>query len=90
MLGPYTMSCLEEMNERRSSNGNEDRKVFLEALHQMSNRFDVEVHGYVLMGNHYHLLLRTKRANLSKAMQWFLVTYTRRFNLSNGRIGHLF
>lgn len=78
-------------NERKEIfNGNEDRKVFLEALAQMSNRFDVEVHAYVLMGDHYHLLLRTKRANLSKAMQWFGVTYTRRFNLSNGRIGHLF
>lgn len=78
-------------NERKEIfNGNEDRKVFLEALGQMSNRFDVEVHAYVLMGNHYHLLLRTKRANLSKAMQWFGVTYTRRFNLRNGRVGHLF
>jgi len=78
-------------NERKEIfNGNEDRKVFLEALAQMSNRFDVEVHAYVLMGNHYHLLLRTKRANLSKAMQWFGVTYTRRFNLRNARIGHLF
>jgi len=78
-------------NERKEIfNGNEDRKVFLEALGQMSNRFDVEVHAYVLMGNHYHLLVRTKRANLSKAMQWFGVTYTRRFNLRNGRVGHLF
>lgn len=42
------------------------------------------------MGNHYHLLLKTNRANLSKSMQWLGVTYTRRFNLRHFRSGHLF
>ncbi|MHC4639451.1 MAG: transposase, partial [Planctomycetota bacterium] len=45
---------------------------------------------YVLMNSHYHLLIRTQRANLSKAMQWLGVTYTRRFNNKHSRIGHLF
>jgi hypothetical protein len=42
------------------------------------------------MPNHYHLLIRTNRANLSKAMHWFGVTYTRRFNNRHSRSGHLF
>jgi putative transposase len=42
------------------------------------------------MGNHYHFLLKTKRANLSKSMQWFGATYTRRFNNRHKRGGHLF
>ena len=44
----------------------------------------------VLMNNHYHILLRTNRANLSKGMQWLGATYTRRFNNRHKRSGHLF
>jgi hypothetical protein len=29
-------------------------------------RYDVALHGYVLMGNHYHLIAETRRANLSR------------------------
>ncbi|MFH1488852.1 MAG: transposase [Pseudomonadota bacterium] len=39
---------------------------------------------------HYHLLIRTRRANLSKGMQWLGVTFTRRFNNKHMRSGHLF
>jgi len=42
------------------------------------------------MGNHYHLLLRTRGANLSKAMQWLGLSYTTRFNFRHSRSGHLF
>ena len=68
----------------------DDRHLFLETLSEMSERFDIEIYAYVLMSNHYHLLIRTLRANLKKAMQWFGTTYTRRFNNQNVRSGHLF
>jgi hypothetical protein len=42
------------------------------------------------MDNHYHLLFRTNRANLSKSMQWFGATYTKRFNVRTNRSGYLF
>ena len=67
-----------------------DRQRFLELLGDLSERFEVDVHAYVLMGNHYHLLLRTRQANLSKAMQWFGAAYSRNFNLLNHCDGHLF
>jgi len=71
------------------SRGNEQGNVFIEdedrnncinLLGEISSRFDVDVFAYVLLDNHYHILLRTNRPNLSKAMQWMGVTYTRRFN----------
>jgi REP element-mobilizing transposase RayT len=68
----------------------QDRSSFLEALGEMSERFEIDVFAYVLMGNHYHLLIKTHRANLSKSMQWLGLTYTRRFNLRHCRAGHLF
>ncbi len=67
-----------------------DRVVFLKTIGEMSERFEIDVFAYVLMGNHYHLLLKTNRSNLSKSMQWLGVTYTRRFNLGHLRSGHLF
>jgi hypothetical protein len=42
------------------------------------------------MPNHYHLLLRTKNANLSKAIQWLGVSYSVWFNKRHERSGHLF
>ncbi len=68
----------------------QDRHLFLKTVGEMSDRFEIDVYAYALMGNHYHLLLKTNRANLSKSMQWFGLTYTRRFNLKHSRAGHLF
>ena len=67
-----------------------DRHIFLDLVQDFSERFNIEVYTYVLMGTHYHLLLKTPDANLSKGMQWFGTTYTRRFNLLNAKSGHLF
>ena len=67
-----------------------DRHLFLALLEELSERFDVEIYAYVLMDNHYHLLLKTVDANLSRAMQWFGTGFTRRFNLNNRQNGHLF
>jgi len=68
----------------------DDRRLFLDLLEELTERFNIEVHAYVLMGNHYHLLLKTLDANLSKAMQWFGTRYTNNFNLKNNVSGHLF
>ena len=67
-----------------------DRKTFLKTLSRMSERFEVDIIAFVLMDNHYHLLIQTNRPNLSKAMQWLGTTYTTIFNLSHSQNGHLF
>ncbi|MGD8337895.1 MAG: transposase [Desulfobacterales bacterium] len=67
-----------------------DRNTFLSTLGRMSERFEVDIIAFVLMDNHYHLLLRTNRSNLSKSMQWLGTTYTTIFNLRHSKKGHLF
>jgi hypothetical protein len=42
------------------------------------------------MGNHFHLVVETPRANLVAGMRWFLGTYTARFNRRHKLFGHLF
>lgn len=78
-------------NERQDIVINDDdRKLFLAAVGEMGERFEIDIFAYVLMDNHYHLLFRTNRANLCRSMQWFGATYTKRFNLRHNRSGHLF
>ena len=48
------------------------------------------MHSYVLMDNHYHLVLETPRGNLLKVMHGMNSSYTGYFNRKYGRSGHLF
>ncbi len=81
------------------SRGNEKKEIFqdekdyqkfLSLLSNMVERFRLEVHAYVLMKNHYHLLIKTKEANLSRAIQWLGVSYSVWYNRRHQRSGHLF
>jgi len=67
-----------------------DRQCLLDTLAQAAQRFGVVVHAYCLMPNHYHLLVQTPRANLSRAMAWVQTTYSMRYNRRHHRSGHLF
>ena len=67
-----------------------DRKVFLQVLADSCETYRIKLITYVLMDNHFHLLIQTPQANQSEFMRHFLVTYTVRFNRRNGRTGHVF
>jgi putative transposase len=67
-----------------------DYHKFLDILSLLFKRFQVIIHGYVLMGNHYHLLMETPKANITKAIHYLNGVYTGYFNRKYNRIGHLF
>ena len=67
-----------------------DCEVFLDALALVSSRFDLEVHAYCLMSNHFHLLMRSREGHLSAGMQFLLGRFTRLVNVRVGRDGPLF
>ena len=67
-----------------------DRELFLATLGQACGRCGWRVHAWVLMTNHYHLLVQTPEANLVAGMHWFQTTYTARFNRGHRLSGHLF
>jgi REP element-mobilizing transposase RayT len=67
-----------------------DRKRWLETLGEAVEKTGWMVHAYVLMGNHYHLLLETPEANLVVGMKWLQSTYTLRYNSRHEVFGHLF
>jgi len=68
----------------------EDRQALLELLAEACSRFELTTHAYCLMGNHYHLVLETARANLSRALRHLNGVYTQRFNRRHRRVGHVF
>ena len=53
-----------------------DRRVFLEKLKTSSEIYRANVQAYVLMSNHFHLILETPKANLSDFMRHFNIAYT--------------
>lgn len=67
-----------------------DREVFLDTLGEVAERNGWLIHAFVLMNNHYHLLLETPEPNLVDGMRWFQSTYTQRFNIRHKLWGHLY
>ena len=67
-----------------------DRRVWLETLGEACEKTGWLIHAYVMMDNHYHLLLETPEGNLVRTMKWFQGTYTQRYNARHEVFGHLF
>ena len=67
-----------------------DCRVFLDTVAEAFRLWGIEVFAYSLMGNHYHLCLRTPKGNLSRVMRHIDGIYTQRFNRRHGRDGALF
>ena len=68
----------------------DDRRFFLQTLSEACGMTGWRVHAWVLMGNHYHLLIETPEPNLVEGMKWLQNTVTRRFNVRHGKWGRLF
>lgn len=85
----YHVTC--RGNERRPIvKDDPDRKAFLDRLQTSLEHYAVVLHAYVLMDNHFHLIVETPRGNLSEFMRRFNVAYTGYFNRRHRRVGHLY
>src|SRR4030067_802472 len=67
-----------------------DQQGFLHLLGQTSQMWGLQVDAYCLMDNHYHLLVETTDAALSRVMRHLDGIYTQRFNRAHRRDGPLF
>jgi len=78
-------------NERREIfQTKKDYERFKRYVIGAQDRYDFLLHGYVLMTNHYHLIIETSKANLNRIMHYINGSYTTYFNRRQGRNGHLF
>jgi REP element-mobilizing transposase RayT len=70
--------------------GSDDRLEFLARIAGTCERFELALLSYVLMGSHYHALLRIPDSRLSEALRRLHTEYSRSFNRRHERKGHLF
>jgi REP element-mobilizing transposase RayT len=66
-----------------------DRRLILRILSDVVARYRWVCHAYCLMTNHFHLLIETPEANLSRGMRQLNGLYTQRFNRAHERVGHI-
>jgi REP element-mobilizing transposase RayT len=67
-----------------------DKLKFLEKLGEAVDKFNLKIHSYVLMRNHYHLLKETPEGNLSKAMHYINTSYSNWFKSKHQIVGSVF
>jgi len=85
----YHITC--RGNERKAIFSDQtDQNAFLEKLSLSLDIFNVSLLAYVMMPNHFHLLLTTPEGNLSEFMRHFNISYTSAFNRRHKRVGHLY
>ena len=85
----YHVTC--RGNEKRDIfKDDEDRKKMIQILTQSLKIYQVNLDSYVLMNNHFHLLLETPLGNLGEFMRHFNITYTGYYNRRHRRSGHLY
>lgn len=82
-----------------TARGNERKKIFLSKrdyekfyhyLAEARDKYHFILHAFVIMGTHYHLLIETPEANLSRIMHYINSSYTTYTNVKRKRCGHLF
>lgn len=64
--------------------------IFMKSLRELTRQFKCEIHAFVLMSNHYHLMISTPQENLGEAMKYLHREVARQANRSTGRINHFF
>jgi len=67
-----------------------DRNKFLNKLSIAAERLQLKIHAYVLMSNHYHLLIETPQANIAKAMHDINAGYANWYRHKYRLIGSIF
>jgi len=67
-----------------------DRVALLDKISEAMERFEATVFAYCLMNNHYHLVLQTRRANLSRLLRHVNGNYAQAYNRRHAKVGHLF
>lgn len=98
MARPYRLQaegCLYHITSRGNGRkkiyqSDRDYQQFIGYVKKAKEKFKFYLYAYVLMSNHYHLLLETTQANLSRIMHYINSAYTTYHNIKHKQSGHLF
>ncbi len=67
-----------------------DYQQFIDLLKETADLFNINVAAFCLMPTHYHLMVQTPDANLSRCMRHLNGVYTQKYNVGHGCDGTLF
>ncbi len=82
---------IQRSNNREKIFGSDsDKKLLIDLVTGCSRKLGFRLFGYVIMDNHYHLLMQTGAIPLNKIMHRINYLYSRFYNRSNDRHGHVF
>lgn len=98
---PYRLETIEPHTFYHIYNrGNNKQKIFFEQenylyfmrlFRKYLEKYDIDLHAYCLMPNHFHLLVQTGIAsNVPQMMHDMMIAYVKAINKRYDRIGHLF
>ncbi len=65
-------------------------EIFMDCLKELKFQYHCEIHAFVLMSNHYHMLISTPKENIGEAMKYFHREVARNANRNAGRVNHFF
>ena len=68
----------------------QDYVMFTELLKETSEMWNIRIAAYCLMPNHFHMLVQTPEANISRSMRHLNGVYTQRYNSRHKCDGQLF
>ncbi len=85
----YHITC-RGIERRKIFLDDKDRCKFLALLSESIETYQVVLFAYIMMTNHFHLLIQTRKANCSEFMRHFNICYTGWFNYHHGRCGNLY
>lgn len=67
-----------------------DRRAFIDLVALCERRHSWACQAFTVLQTHYHLVLESRREQLSLGVQQLNGRYARRFNQRHGRFGHVF
>lgn len=65
-------------------------EIFCTELSNTAEKHHLQVHSFVLMSNHYHMIATTPQANISQCMQYFMQRSSRALTNEGNRINETF
>lgn len=87
---PYHLSARSHNKSFFQTPMDETWSIMSDFLNLISYGYNVKVHSFVLMSNHFHLLATFPEANLSQAMQYFMRESSRHISTSAGHINQVY
>ena len=65
-------------------------EILSDYLFFIHHAYSVKIHSFVLMNNHFHLIMSTPEANLNEAMNYFMRETSKRLGSLSGRINQIY